>query len=301
VTTLGEIATSDWPIDAVSDLPVGGVVFRELLGLSPERVEPLYHAACSHLARASLGTGWRAGLSPHASYSVHPDLLARAVDLALRAEVPLAMHLAESREELQLLASQDGPFVPLLEGLNAWYPGAIPRGARPMDYLRILAKAPRVSVIHGNYLADDEIEFLGEHADRMSVVYCPRTHRFFQHRRYPLDRMLAAGVRVALGTDSRGSTPDLSLLAELRQVSRDFPEVAPAQILRMATVRAAEALGEDPGKGTLAEGNPADLVFVALPDREGDPYELLLDAETPILATIRGGEFVAGDTRTPEA
>jgi aminodeoxyfutalosine deaminase len=301
VTTLGEIATSDWPIDAVSDLPVGGVVFRELLGLSPERVEPLYRSACSYLAFASLDTAWRTGLSPHAPYSVHPDLLARAVDLALRAEVPLVMHLAESREELQLLASHDGPFVPLLEALNAWYPAAIPRGARPMDFLRILAKAPRVLVIHGNYLADDEIEFLGEHAARMSVVYCPRTHRYFQHQRYPLDRMLAAGVRVALGTDSRGSTPDLSLLAELRQVSRDFPEVAPAQILRMATVRAAEALGEASGRGALAAGNPADLVFVALPDREGDPYELLLDTETPILATIRGAEFVAGDMRTPEA
>jgi aminodeoxyfutalosine deaminase len=149
-------------------------------------------------------------------------------------------------------------------------------------------------VIHGNYLADDEIEFLGARADRMSVVFCPRTHRFFRHRRYPLERMLAAGVHVALGTDSRSSTPDLSLLGEVRQVARDYPEIAPAQILRMATIHAAEALGQRPGHGTLTAGAAADLAFVALPDREGDPYRLLLDAQTTTIATVCQGRFVGG-------
>jgi aminodeoxyfutalosine deaminase len=204
VTTLGEIATSDWPIDAVSDLPVGGVVFRELLGLSPERVEPR----------------------------------------------------------------------------------AIPVNSRPMDILRVLAAAPRVLVVHGNYLADDEIDLLGANADRMSVVFCPRTHRYFQHRRYPLARMLAAGVQIALGTDSRASNPDLSLLAEMRQVARDYPEIPPARILQMATINGARALGLDRRCGTLAAGKQADLAIVALPDGEADPYEAVLATDTPVTATV---------------
>ncbi len=294
VTTLGEIATSPWPWDQVSDQPVGGVVFRELLGLSSERIASQGGLASAHLQPGGWGDAWRAGLSPHAPYSVHPELLSRVVDLARHADVPLAMHLAETREELQLLASHDGPFVPLLQQLGVWDPDVLPIGRRPMDYLRVLAQAPRVLVIHGNYLADDEINFLGDRADRLSVVYCPRTHRYFQHEPYPLARMISAGVRIALGTDSRSSSPDLSLLAEMRQVAADHVEIAPEQILRMATIHGARALGCGSNTGTLVAGGPADLIVVGLPTGQRAPYSWLFDASTRVLATVCRGKRVAG-------
>ncbi len=294
VTTLGEIATSPWPWDLVSDQPMGGVVFRELLGLSSERIASQGGLASAHLQPEGWGDAWRAGLSPHAPYSVHPELLSRVVDLARHADVPLAMHLAETREELQLLASHDGPFVPLLQQLGVWDPDALPIGRRPMDYLRVLAQAPRALVIHGNYLADDEIRFLSDHADRMSVVYCPRTHRYFQHEAYPLARMISAGVHIALGTDSRSSSPDLSLLAEMRQVAADHVELAPEQIMRMATIEGARALGCGSNTGTLVAGGPADLIVVGLPAGQRDPYSWLFAAPTPVLATVCRGKRVAG-------
>ncbi len=293
VTTLGEIATGPWPGDRISEQP-NGVVFRELLGLPSERIESQIDLAQAHLKLGRSGEAWRAGLSPHAPYSVHPELLSRSVDLARRGDAPLAMHLAETREELQLLASHDGPFVPLLRQLGVWEPDALPIGRRPMDYLKILARAPRALVIHGNYLADDEIRFLGDRADSMSVVYCPRTHRYFGHEPYPLTRMMAAGVCVALGTDSRSSSPDLSLLAEMHQVAEEHSEIAHDRILRMATVQGARALGCGPTIGTLDVCGPADLIVVELPTGQRDPYSWLFDASTRVLATICRGRLVAG-------
>lgn len=293
VTTLGEIATGPWPWEQVSEQS-GGVVFRELLGLPSERIADQIDLAQAHLKPGRLGKAWRAGLSPHAPYSVHPELLSRAVDWARRADVPLAMHLAETREELQLLASHDGPFVPLLRQLGVWEPDALPIGRRPMDYLKVLAQAPRALVIHGNYLADDELRFLGDHADRMSVVYCPRTHHYFRHAPYPLAQMIAAGVCIALGTDSRSSSPDLSLLAEMRQVAAEHSDIGPEQILRMATLHGARALGCRPTTGTLKVGGPADLIVVALPADQHDPYSWLCEPSTRVLATVCRGKLVAG-------
>jgi aminodeoxyfutalosine deaminase len=294
VTTLGEIATSPWPWDQISDQPVGGVVFRELLGFSSERIASQGSLARTHLQPGGWGDAWQAGLIPHSPYSVHPELLSQVVDLARRAAVPVAMHLAETREELQLLAAHDGPFVPLLQQLGAWDPDALPIGRRPMDYLKVLAQAPRALVIHGNYLADDEIRFLGDHADRLSVVFCPRTHRYFRHEPYPLARMISAGVRIALGTDSRSSSPDLSLLAEMRQVAADHSKIGPEKILRMATIEGARALGCDSTTGTLVAGRPADLIVVGLPAGQRDPYSWLFDASTPVLASVCRGRPVAG-------
>ena len=95
----------------------------------------------------------------------------------------------------------------------------------------MLAARPAALVIHGNYLDDEEIAFLAGHAERMAVVYCPRTHAWFGHVPYPLEKLLAAGVPVALGTDSRASSPDLSMLAEMRHVARRHPARSAARIV----------------------------------------------------------------------
>jgi len=233
---------------------------------------------------------WRAGLSPHAPYSVRFECLPEIVALARRGDAPLAMHLAESLEEYQLLRSGGGPFRELLEELGVWDESALPRRSRPLDYLQALAEAPRALVIHGNYLDAQEIQFLAAHARRMAVVYCPRTHDWFGHPRHPLPRLLAAGATVALGTDGRASNPDLSLLAEMRFVAARFPELPPADVLRLGTLCGAQALGRDREIGTLQAGKRSDLAVVSLDDREAaDPHELLFDSTRPVAGTmIRG-------------
>ena len=57
----------------------------------------------------------------------------------------------------------------------------------------MLAEAPRALVIHGNYLDEEEQAFLAANADRMSLVYCPRTHAYFGHPPYPLPELLNSG------------------------------------------------------------------------------------------------------------
>ncbi len=143
-------------------------------------------------------------------------------------------------------------------------------------------------MIHGNYLAPVEHEFLAAHADRMTLVYCPRTHAYFDHSRYPLARLLAAGVRVALGTDSRASNPDLNLLDEMRQVARAHPAVRPEAILKMATLDGARALGFDEQCGSIAPGKLANLVAVPAPN--GWLTELLYGDARPSAIWLMGRE-----------
>ena len=154
-----------------------------------------------------------------------------------------------------------------------------------------MPSAHRTLVIHGNFLDDEEIGFLADNAAKMAVVYCPRTHAWFGHPPYPLEKMLAAGASVAVGTDSRASSPDLSLLAELRHVARSCPAIPPQVVLQLGTSRAAAALDCDRESGDLAPGKWANLAVVALPDRDAaDPYELLFDSDGPVVRTYYRGE-----------
>ena len=298
VTALGQIAQPGWPVELFKKASLDTTVFLELIASASKRVAPAIELASQHVRSGDASACWRPGLSPHAPYSVLPRVLEAAVSLSAQFGVPLAFHLAESREELQLLRSESGPFRDLLDELGTCDPELFTPGRRPLDYLQALHGAHRVLIVHGNYLDDEEIAFLAERAERMSVVYCPRTHEYFRHDRYPLEKLLAAGATVALGTDSRASSPDLSLLAEMRLVAEKYPAVGRDTVLRMATLGGAAALGRDHEIGSLQPGKLANLAVVALPDgTAADPHELLFNSDRPVVETwYRDTRITAGCT-----
>lgn len=270
-TLLGDIAAEGASWDALAAAPVRAVVFRELIGVSEERANAAYAAAAGWYAGGRETPTLRAGLSPHAPYSVHRLLFARAAGLLRERKRPIAVHLAESRAEVELVASRRGPFVPFLKDVGAWDAAGL------TDDLNGVMKAcdarqPKLFV-HGNHLAPSS-----RFPRNCAVVYCPRTHAAFGHPRHPVRDFLARGVRVCLGTDSLASNPDLDPLAEARFVRARRPDLPPDVILRMVTLTGAEALGWADEAGSLEAGKSADAVAVPLPDRDAaHPHELLLE------------------------
>jgi len=280
VAAIGEIATSLWRAAEIPPETPPLHIFREVLGLNPDTVSERLADLETHLAEsADDPQGVQRGISPHAPYSIHPDLLEGAIRLARRHDCAVAMHLAETTEELELLRDGTGPLVDLFHRMGIWRPEVVARGTRPLDLLRRLADAPRALVIHGNYLDDEELAFVASRP-QMTVVYCPQTHRHFRHAAHPLPRLMAAGARVALGTDSRASSASLNPWDDLRIALRAFPEISPAALFDLATRGGAEALGfRDLGR--LGPGFPARLAVVDLAGAENRaPWEALFAEET---------------------
>ena len=281
---IGDIATTPWgqPYRPIARGRLAVTIFLEIIGLRNASIETRLAAARKYLADTERQT-WHPGLSPHAPYSVHPELFGGLLALAAEADVPVAFHLAETLDELDLLATGGGPFRNLLGELDAWDETAIPRGTRPIDYLNRMAKSGvHGLVIHGNYLDDDEVKLLAACSKRLTVVYCPRTHAYFGHAPHPLPRLLAAGANVALGTDSRASNPDLNLLEEIRFVARHVPELPQSMALELGTLRGARTLRLEDRLGSIELGKLAALVSVPLADRDAaDPHWLLYESSQP--------------------
>lgn len=279
-THIGEIATQDWPTETYHHPGLQTIVFRELIGMLPDRAAAQLEIARQWLAEpAPNDSSVTRGLSPHAPYSVHPDLYRDLIQLAVEKQAPVAVHLAETLAELEFLDRGTGEFVEMLQRFSAWDPQSIPRGSRPLDYLTPLESVRRALVIHGNYLNAAEFDWLENHP-QVSVVYCPRTHAYFQHARHPWQELLARGINVALGTDSRGSNPDLSLWREMQYLVDAFPDVDPATILDIGTRRGAVALGLSSELGTLEPGKLAYGTWVELQAKSiSDPYIALFSGE----------------------
>ncbi|MFM7291281.1 MAG: amidohydrolase family protein [Planctomycetia bacterium] len=292
VTAIGEIATAPHPV-ARSTGPVVRV-FHETLGLSAAVMAGALSGLRHDLGRMA-GGGVAGGISPHAPYSVGRPLGGQVIREAARRRLPVAMHLAESPDEAELLATGGGAFRPLLERLGAWRPDAPPQLLPVADWISLLARAPRGIVVHGTFLPDDPpaLARLARHRDRLGVVVCPRTTRSLGGRLPPVQAFRDAGIRVAIGTDSRASNPDLAVLPECRALV-EAGVVRPAEAVAMATLHGAWALAFERRWGILAPGRPADLAILRPAGPQADPYEAALDPATEVAATLRRGRVIAG-------
>lgn len=196
-------------------------------------------------------------LAPHAPYTVSDAPLEKIVMYAEEIDRQIHMHVHETRAEIE-------------QGLEK-------SGERPLARLaRLGILSPRLQAVHMTQLTDDEVAQVA--ASRAHVVHCPESNLKLASGFCPLDKLIKAGVNVALGTDGAASNNDLDMFSEMssaallaKGVSGDATSVPAAAALRMATLNGAQALGLGDITGSLVPGKAADITAVHLGDLETQP------------------------------
>ena len=195
--------------------------------------------------------------APHAPYTVGDATLRQIGMLAEELDTGIHMHVHETRFEVEQSVARTGK-----------------RPLAHLDEAGLLG--PRLQAVHMTQLDDAEIRRLAEAG--VQVIHCPESNLKLASGFCPVQRLLDAGVTVALGTDGAASNNDLDLFAELRTaallakgVSGDAAAVPAEQALRMATLDGARALGLSERIGSLVPGKAADVVAVDLSGLETRP------------------------------
>ena len=161
--------------------------------------------------------------------------------------------------------------------MTSLYLISAPPGVSPVFYAdRLGVLRPGVVAAHCVQADAADLRLLA--ARRVSVAVCPRSNRTLGVGRAPLVAMIAAGVRACVGTDSLASVDTLDVLDDVVLLAREFPEVEPARLLRMATVEGARALGL-PELGSLARGRAAALAWTEAPAALDDPLAFLVSGD----------------------
>jgi cytosine/adenosine deaminase-related metal-dependent hydrolase len=204
--------------------------------------------------------------SPHAVYSTHRDAL-----LALLRAGPGSLHLAEDPAERAFCRDGGGPFGRMHHALRADVEALRLRGRSA-----VAAVAPHLAphhlLVHCVDLDDEDVALIA--ASGATVVLCPRSNRYITGALPRLEALLAAGVPLAVGTDSLASSPSLAPLAELSLLRREVPAVPAARLLPLAWNGAAVGA---PHVGRLSPGLAPGVLAAPLSGHPAeDPLEVLL-------------------------
>jgi cytosine/adenosine deaminase-related metal-dependent hydrolase len=266
------------------------VHFREALGFKrddAQRVatETRLGAVLAQTRLAEQGlTRLVASVAPHAPYSTSAPLIQALAAGYEATRAVSSIHLAESPEELEFLATGTGPFRELLVDLGVWDESWVAPGLRPLAYLEQLDVLRRnLLVVHGTQLDSTELQRLA--GSGATLVVCARSNRWVGVGVPPITAAFDAGVPLALGTDSLASVEDLNLFAELSFVRRLAPSLPASALLRAATLGGARALGLD-GLGLLGPGATSRAV-VRMPPAGTVDVEQWLVADAADTADLR--------------
>jgi cytosine/adenosine deaminase-related metal-dependent hydrolase len=255
---------------------MAAVVFHELLGFRSEDAASLMQEAATRLQNAPASELVRHTLAPHAPYSVSPTLFG-LIRRALQRD-PFArtsVHLGESAAEIEFLKYGTGPCRTGLERMGKWDASWVSPESGPVEYLdRMRFLDDRILVVHGVQFVAAELKRLA--ALGSTLVTCPRGNIRTGAGEPPIEEFFGSGVRVAVGTDSLASVPDLSLFAELEQMRRLAPALPARLLIESATVNGARALGFDADFGTIDSGKRDALIAVQLDGSVPSVEEYLL-------------------------
>lgn len=248
-----------------------------------KKIDSLGHPRCA------------AALSPHAPYSTSADLLRLCAHAAREKNLHTAIHVAESQQEFEMFAHARGEMFDWLKK-NGRDNSDCGLGTPAQHLDRAGLANGNFIAVHANYLADDDFNLLAKR--RASVVHCPRSHAYFQHKKFPLDSLLAARVNVCLGTDSLATVAkngkeslELNLFSEMQAFAHSNRGIMPESILRMATVNGARALGLAGKIGEISSYAYADLIALPFKGKMSELYEAVLNSHGPVSASMIAGQW----------
>ena len=306
ITTYADTCESGVVHQALRDMGARGLMYLEVFGPRPDQAPEALKTLGERLeSLQSLDTSLvRSGISPHAPYSVSDALFRGAAALAIREELPIAVHAAESEAEQQLVTEAQGDFADALRARD------IDVAARGESTIELLDRAgvlkTRPLLIHCVRASGDDIRRIAD--NDCAIAHCPASNAKLGHGVANLSGFLDAGIRVGLGSDSVASNNRMDILDEARlallfgrAVGQKWNSFPATLGLELATISGARALGLDSEVGSLDVGKSADLAAFPLDGAHTqpvqDPESALLFAASgrgATLVTVAGNELVKG-------
>ena len=266
VVAMADISNCADSFELKSRHPMYTRSFLEVFGTEPGDCEAVMESV-RKLQQKALSYGLDAAPTPHACYTMSPELVSAASAEGLRSGF-LSYHSEESDEEEQMIRSGSGPMWENRKAAGMSVPPVTGRSS--LEYFLDRLKAAVPVPVQGNVLLVHEccLDAEGVAAAKAVLAHpyiaiCPLSNIFIHNSLPPIPLMRESGIPICVGTDSLSSNDSLCIVDELYCIQKAFPEVPLGELLTWACSNGASFLGKEAVFGSLEPGKRPGLVFIS--------------------------------------
>ena len=269
IVAVGDISNSDFSFRQKEKEKLKYHTFIEVLGFHPDRAQRAFQTGKQLQSNIQHPTS----IVPHSPYAASEKLLQLINEDAGHSNGILSFHNQESEEENSLFQNKSGKILKRFEkwGIDASFFQHTKTNSLQF-ILPKLDKAKSILLVHNTYTSKEDILWLKSNIQQpTSNIYfclCPNANLHIENRVPDIPMLMDEGMRMTIGTDSLASNDSLSVLDELKTISKHFPKIPFETLITWATKNGAEFLGFEKEFGTIEKGKKPGLNLITGIDLE---------------------------------
>lgn len=262
IVAVGDISNTTDTLAVKSEHKLVYRNFVEALGFNDSRAAGIMTHFSAVRELFELNTGFPATVVPHAPYTISPSLFELIGDAAVGKV--LSMHNQESLQEQQFMLTGNGDFRSIFQDLNMDLDNYHGRGMNSLQFAwKYLERASKLVFVHNVTTTQADLDALSDSVrKKIYWCFCINANLFINNLVPPIDLFRRNGAKLVIGTDSLASNDRLSVLDELKSVSRHFPHIPQQELLQWATSNGAEALEFQEMLGRFVPGKRPGVILV---------------------------------------
>lgn len=207
----------------------------------------------------------KSSFSPHAPYSVSSALWQMMIPHFEGSTVTI--HNQETPAENELFTKGTGDFVRMYNAMNIDQTHFTPTGQNSLpSYFPQLEKAKNILLVHNTTTSETDMDFANQlskqYAQDLYYTLCVNANLYIENQLPPIELLRDKKSNIVLGTDSLSSNHELSILSELKTITKHFPAIPLDEMLQWATLNGAKALQLDAQFGSFEKGKKPGVILI---------------------------------------
>lgn len=257
IVAVGDISNTDHSFDQKKKNKLSYHTFIEAFDINAEKAKSTFDLAVNLNTQYSI---LNTSITPHAPYSVSGKLM-ELID-SLKQPI-LSIHNQETASENELFLFGTGLLAELMQKAGAEVDSKRRAKKSLLFTLGSLIEAKKILLVHNTYTSKEDIDLIRYYVSgsecEVALCLCPRANLYVENRLPDIPMFLESGMKLTLGTDSYASNWSLSILEEMKTISKHFPSISFETLLTWATTNGAEFLGMDKELGAIEKGKRPGL------------------------------------------
>jgi len=263
IVAVGDISNTDDSFNTKKNSKIYYHTFVETFTISNEKSEEAFNIAKKN--KNILNDLNLAGtIVPHASYTV-PDILYESIsNFEKEKKKVISIHNQESKGEDFVIQMQSGNLAEVLINKGFQFKDFTFNGNSSIEHsISHQNKTDNILLIHNTFSSKANVEFAEDFSKNIYWVFCPLSNLYIEKTLPNLPMFFNKNVKTCIGTDSYASNTELSILSELKTITKHYPEISFEKLIESACINGAKALNIDNKFGSIEIGKTPGINLIS--------------------------------------